>query len=364
MNAMQLMEALGELPEADIARELSYKKRIAVKPENSCAESVAFPQSGTVTSPKHRFPIKILHYSAVTAACLVLIAGTVYLLNDDSLTQQSSNPEAVMLTADAEPAQTTPAVQPKTETSPAETAPPEDTPAVPAQTETAVLTEYAETAPSEAEPTETMLTETAPSSVVYELGDVDMDGKITYVDAALVMVDYWLAKEGRLDESLINEKQRVLGNVNGLDDGQMLDPENPFSEYVDPETGEIQTISHFNPFPLSFQDYRIIYDVAYLRNWYGLNISASQYQEETQKNPHFLYEYQDTHEKIRPYDLEAELLLAEMDVAIYGYVPFSQDEIEANENELPKRGKVKYTVEDFRRICLNISWLSTAEDAC
>ncbi len=322
MNAMQLMEAFDALTEAEIARELTYQK------------------------PPIRHTGRRLAAVGGMAACIAAVAGTAFLLHDDGLTQQSSNLDAVMLTADAEPAQTA-ADQPKAETAPAETAPPEDTPAVPAQTETAVLTEYAETAPSEAEPapTETMLTETVPSSVVYELGDVDMDGKITYVDAALVMVDYWLAKEGRLDESLINEEQRVLGNVNGLDDGELLDPENPFSEYVDPETGEIHSsiiINNYQPFALSSEDYRIIWNVARLRNWYGADVSVSDF---LAKEPQYWDEYLANHEAYRTDWAEADELLHEMGLALTAYEPIHPDRIENGEH-----GDLKYTVEDFRRM--------------
>ena len=130
MNARQLMETFGELTEADVARELAYKKPV-------------IRHSGQ----------RIAAISGM-AACIAAVAGIGCLLQDDGLTQQSSNLEAMMQEVVTEPVQT---AAEHAQTAPAVTAPPEEVLAVPAQTETApaVTDPAAEPTPTETEPTAT-----------------------------------------------------------------------------------------------------------------------------------------------------------------------------------------------------------------
>lgn len=81
-----------------------------------------------------------------------------------------------------------------------------DTMPVPQMTETTVQT-----------------TEITTPTLVYELGDVDMDGNITLVDALLVCIDMQLAERGLSAQSLITDEQRALGNVNGQSRGRYWD---------------------------------------------------------------------------------------------------------------------------------------------
>ena len=91
---------------------------------------------------------------------------------------------------------------------------------------------------------------------VYELGDVDMDGQITYVDAALVTIDYCFAAKfiGLWEASPLTPEQVQLGNVNGLND----------CEYC-------------TDYPLSQADAAIIYHVAQYRKWYNMDITVEEY---------------------------------------------------------------------------------------
>ena len=140
------------------------------------------------------------------------------------------------------------------------------------QTETLLLTGTA-AAKTQTEPlpltgttaaeTQTETTAAEPPPLVYEMGDVDMDGQITFVDAALVSIDYNLAvqfahgEENLWECSPLTPEQRILGNVNGLDDGKM---------WTDAE-----------PYPLSRDDAWIINHVAICRNWCDIDITVEEY---------------------------------------------------------------------------------------
>ncbi len=277
MNARQLMETFGELTEADVARELAYKKPV-------------IRHSGQ----------RIAAISGM-AACIAAVAGIGCLLQDDGLTQQSSNLEAMMQEVVTEPVQT--AAEPA-QTAPAVTAPPEEAPAVPAQTKTApAVTEPAaeptptetepaatEAPPAQTEPTRTQPpadlapeqpAEPEPEQLVFEPGDVDMDGKITFVDAALVYIDTRLANYDRLDLSLLTDEQRALGNVDrqiGYQNHWVWDEEkqdyavigvefplnnSSYDMIPDETTGKSVTKK-------ALGDDEIIFNVACYRNWLGL----------------------------------------------------------------------------------------------
>ena len=134
------------------------------------------------------------------------------------------------------------------------------------QTETAAAKTQTEPLPltgTTAAETQTETTATEPPAPVYEMGDVDMDGQITFVDAALVSIDYYLAvhfahgEETLWECSPLTPEQRILGNVNGLDDGKM---------WTDAE-----------PYPLSREDANIICQVAMCRNWCDIDITVEEY---------------------------------------------------------------------------------------
>lgn len=271
---------------------------------------------------------------AAAAACLAAVCGMGFLLRDDGMTMQSSTMETLVAPETERPAETTaPAFSapPEQPAAPAQTAQtvqttaalPAETTAQPAETAPAATESPAETAPAETTPApaETAPAETAPAAAapqtpVFEPGDVDMDGKITFVDAALVKVEYSLACAGRLNESMITPEQRALGNVNGLDDGELLNAENPVIEYVDEETGELVQDNNYDPFPLGIEDFHTIQAVAELRNWYGLDITVEEYLNRQEEDVDFFSDYQDTHEKIRPDIEEAQDLLEKMGGAL------------------------------------------------
>ncbi|MCR4760464.1 MAG: hypothetical protein K5705_09395 [Oscillospiraceae bacterium] len=77
MNAMQLMDAFGELPEADIARELTYRPQTKRAAVTSNAEAITVPEAEAV--PVRRLPVRMMH-TGVIAACLAVTVGFVYLI--------------------------------------------------------------------------------------------------------------------------------------------------------------------------------------------------------------------------------------------------------------------------------------------
>lgn len=359
MKSFDFFELLGDVPE-DLVE--------------SCFAAPAVPE--------HRIPRPWLRTclaaGTAAAACIAAVAGTAFLLHDDGLTQQSSNLEAVMQEVVTEPAQTAAA---PVQTAPAASAPPEETPAVPAQTAAAVpepapavteaaadpsdemppvsVTEQpaapapAETAPAEpaetlppAEPAEAAETEPAPAQPVFEPGDVDMDGKITFVDAALVMVDINLARCGGLEESMMTEEQRALGNVNGLDDGSLLN-QNLFS-------GEDTVLneSDYLSFALSNEDYWGIYYTALYRNWYGIDFSPADYFRYCEEHPDYtnteighLGDYRDDLEITRSDMVDAIFLHLKMCMALTGHKPLDPHRILDDNGEL-LIGEL-YSEEDF-----------------
>jgi len=174
-----------------------------------------------------------------------------------------------------------------------------------------------------------------------------MDGRITYVDAALVMVDINLAQYGMLDHSLITEEQRALGNVNGLDNGKLLNTEVPYIEITDAETGALVTVNNYVAFPLEFEDYLAIHTVAYLRNWYGADINMQDVMNAINSDPFSIAEYQNSHETIRPNWKEAGDLCDEMGMALTFHYPLDTHELLYDEKGNLLYGDLKYTAEDF-----------------
>ncbi len=164
---------------------------------------------------------------------------------------------------------------------------------------TAVQTEPPPLTSTTAADTQTETTVTEPPPPVYEMGDVDMDGQITFVDAALVHLDWLYAcqseflpennpdnppeKEWLLtkwDHAPLTPEQRILGNVNGKADKLYLDE-------TDSPT-----------FPLSKEDAEIIFQVAKLRNWHQMDVSFEDYIEQHEEyleqfhevKHHYVYE--------------------------------------------------------------------------
>ena len=130
------------------------------------------------------------------------------------------------------------------------------------QTETLLLTETA-AAETQTEPlpltgtataeTQTETTVTEPPPPVYEMGDVDMDGQITFVDAALVKIDVHYAHNSSeaFTNGVLTDKQRLLGNADGSE----------ADEYG----------------VLTDEDAEIIYQTAKLRRWYETELTAEEY---------------------------------------------------------------------------------------
>ncbi len=130
------------------------------------------------------------------------------------------------------------------------------------QTEPLLLTETA-AAETQTEPlpltgtataeTQTETTVTEPPPPVYEMGDVDMDGQITFVDAALVKIDVHYAHNSSeaFTNGVLTDKQRLLGNVDGSE----------ADEYG----------------VLTDEDAEIIYQTAKLRRWYETELTAEEY---------------------------------------------------------------------------------------
>lgn len=236
---------------------------------------------------------------AAAAACLAAVCGMGFLLRDDGMTMQSSTMETLVAPETERPAETTaPAFSapPEQPAAPAQTAQtvqttaalPAETTAQPAATAPAATEALAETAPAETTPApaETAPAETAPAAAapqtpVFEPGDVDMDGKITFVDAALVFIDIQLADVDRLDLSLLTDEQRALGDVDGNAGGvyhwfwdeekqdyrHSIEPFVLSSSYKDSETNTVYK-----------GDADIIERVAILRNWCGLSdLTISEY---------------------------------------------------------------------------------------
>lgn len=111
-------------------------------------------------------------------------------------------------------------------------------------------------------------TEITTPTLVYELGDVDMDGKITFVDALLVRIDMQLAERGMSAQSLITDEQRALGNVNGQSLGQYWDGVSYSPEWR-ADLNDLGQQIKYEPYLLDEKDYQIIERIVlcqYLKN--------------------------------------------------------------------------------------------------
>ncbi len=137
-----------------------------------------------------------------------------------------------------------------------------------ADTEAAVPESPAETTVTEALP-ETTAPE--PPAPVYEMGDVDMDGQITFVDAALVDLDtvyqmqHAFPSDGKWvatlwDHAPLTPEQRQLEDVNG--NGNIFLTEDDIKSEFSRKKGS---------------DNRIIYYVALYRNWCNMDVTTEQY---------------------------------------------------------------------------------------
>lgn len=244
-------------------------------------------------------PARMSIFGGMAAGILIaLTVGAVCLHNDGEMIQSSEMPLEVMSSMpgdSAEPAGTAAnsaeeraAHTLRTVTTAAETGVPQTTQTVPiAEAAAATPSDESEpqhTAPAETEPQQTAPAESAPQppALVYEMGDVDMDGQITYVDAALVALDvaYHSGAAGEWEDyTPLTAEQLLLANVNGLDDGEYryLTDESgtyPLSlDYKQYYAGTFDTESY----PLSMQDVWIIRRVAEYRNWFGMDVTTGQY---------------------------------------------------------------------------------------
>ncbi len=306
MNPIDYMELLGALPDDLVDCAFSHQAKAAgsAVPQEHAPITVQV-KTGTAIPLKKRGSVwapRIVS-GAAAAACLAVVCGMGILLRDDGMTMQTSTmetavaPETDLPAATTAPAvtaapqhsevpaqtaqtaqtvQTTAALPAETTAQPAETAP---AATAPAATEAPAAAAHAETTPAETTPApaETAPAETAPAPAepqtpVFELGDVDMDGKITFVDAALVFIDIQLADVDRLDLSLLTDEQRALGDVDGKMGGLNHWIWNEDKQDYEPN-GEF--------FPLSgthvYTDTRIIGDpdaifhVALYRNWLDMS---------------------------------------------------------------------------------------------
>ncbi|MBR6717014.1 MAG: hypothetical protein IKI77_01570 [Oscillospiraceae bacterium] len=310
MNPIDYMELLGALPDDLVDCAFSHQAKAAgsAVPQEHAPITVQV-KTGTAIPLKKRGSVwapRIVS-GAAAAACLAVVCGMGILLRDDGMTMQTSTMETVVAPETDLPAATTaPAVTaaPQHSEVPAQTAQtaltvqttaalPAETTAQPAETAPAATeapdaaapaeTTPAETTPAPAEtaPAETAPAPAEPQTPVFELGDVDMDGKITFVDAALVFIDIQLADVDRLDLSLLTDEQRALGDVDGKMGGL-------YHWRWDAEKQEYESSSEPFVFSHSYKDsetntvYKgdadIIERVAILRNWCGLSdLTISEY---------------------------------------------------------------------------------------
>lgn len=154
-----------------------------------------------------------------------------------------------------------------------------------ADTEAAVPEPPAETTVTEALP-ETTAPE--PPAPVYEMGDVDMDGQITFVDAALVNLDNhyqgahafpteeWIPS--LWDHAPLTPEQRQLKDVNHSGDIILAEVDGFLTE----------------SFGRKGSDCRIIYYVAMYRNWFNMDVTTEQYANDPDYYDLLAYEYKST----------------------------------------------------------------------
>ena len=108
--------------------------------------------------------------------------------------------------------------------------------------------------------------ETAPPAPVYVLGDVDMDGKITYADAMLVRIDMQLAERGMSEKSFLNDEQRAFGDADGKDSGRYWDGVSYAPEW-NAELNDFGQQIRYERYLLNINDYEIIGRVAFLQTF-------------------------------------------------------------------------------------------------
>jgi hypothetical protein len=133
-------------------------------------------------------------------------------------------------------------------------------------------------------------TMTMPPTQTYELGDVDMDGKITFVDALLVEIDWKLAEKGMSAQSFLNDEQRALGDMDGQSLGRYWDGVSYQPEWRADLNGFGKQII-YEPYLLSSGDASIIKKMAFLRGFLGIDATVDEAKEykyyDLEKNPEY-----------------------------------------------------------------------------
>lgn len=332
MTPLDLMEALHDVPEdlLDFPLDTATESRSDIQTDESekvqanqpiVANQTAVKTSephDTVNSPRQKYGSAFLSYlltAGCTAACIAGFAMLIHFTGaqDDFSYRSGSHeiavteiePAATALTtetttvtttatASPEETETMPAVQTETETvTAAETALPADTVPVPQTTVIPGTTTH--TAAAETVTQKTTLAKTTVTTIhtttqattttaaspapVYEMGDVDMDGKITFADALLVEIDYQLAERGMSAQSFLNDEQRALGNMNGKDDGRYWDGISYAPEWNGSLNEWGQQIK-YEPYPLSGSDSQIIEKIVFWRNWMTEPVTAEDFQDD------------------------------------------------------------------------------------
>ena len=280
MKPLDLMKALYDLPEDLIEMPSGIEEDHSESPvrgEGKAANVQAAPaaRADTDAPAGKRFGYTILPYlltAGCTAACIAgfglmirfsmgnEIVGTQSEIpisvqeSVSSMTTAVSTGERAVLTAITEThtVQQTVTVTAEDRTEPVSVT---ETDAVtePAAAMTAMQTEPLPLTSTTAADTQTETTATEPPPPVYEMGDVDMDGQITFVDAALVKIDVHYAHNSSeaFTNGVLTDKQRLLGNADGSE----------ADEYG----------------VLTDEDAEIIYQTAKLRRWYETELTAEEY---------------------------------------------------------------------------------------
>lgn len=236
MNAFALMEAFGDLSEADIARELAYQPQKKAGAAASIAEKDAVPAEPAAETVQ-RLPVRLLRWGTL-AACLTLTAGFVYLLASISRAPDSMSSQV------SESEQTTASVSGMTAAVPAGTTTTLLTTAAPAATgttasgqgsapESAAADAQQAQDPDAADTTErtgTTATTTGTTAVrneepkksenglmidgvFYQKGDFNMDGAIDLRDVYEMSALYWEMLLGSSRARTMRSEQLELGDI-------------------------------------------------------------------------------------------------------------------------------------------------------